>query len=285
MQRKKKTTRRRIKSVEVGFRTLRVLEAANGPLPLVKIAAEAGMAVSKAYIYLSSFVNEGLVQQDPTTGHYGLGPFATQLGFAAIRQLDVVDVARQDLETLNAATRCAAILTIWGNRGPTIVLKVDGEGQGSMVVRLGHVLSPTTSASGRVFLAYKRPAEVQSVIAMERRCRDLAQRPQGREISPNELKALLETVRQNGYAESEGGARTGFSAIAAPIFDHTGSIVAAIGTLGPIGVVANEQEVIRHVKEAAARASARLGYSARAADDSANDGNSARAAPRERQSR
>src|SRR4051812_49834488 len=90
-------SRRRVQSIEVGFRVLRVLRMAEGPLPLREIAARAGMPPSKVHLYLVSFVRENMAYQDIQNGHYGLGSFAIQLGLAAIRQLDVVGLAADTL--------------------------------------------------------------------------------------------------------------------------------------------------------------------------------------------
>src|SRR4051812_33865494 len=97
---------RRVQSIEVGFRVVRALQAAAGPQPLRAIAAAAGMPASKAHLYLVSFVREGMAYQDEATGHYGLGRFAIDLGLAAIRQLDVVDLAREELRRLRGETDC-----------------------------------------------------------------------------------------------------------------------------------------------------------------------------------
>lgn len=217
------TQPRRIKSVEVGFRTIKILEAAGGFLPLARIAALAGMPSSKAYIYLTSFIREGLVQQDPRTGHYGLGPFSVQLGLAAIRNLDAVSVSRDLIDALRDATTCGVTLAIWGSRGPSVVLKADGEGQGALSLRVGHVFWPTTSASGRVFLAYLPERETAEAVALERRTRGT--------LPGAGLSAILAQARADGYALSDRPAVSGRMVIAAPAFDFSGRVVAAVAIL------------------------------------------------------
>ena len=76
------------------------------------------------------------------------------LGVAALRQSDLVEVARRDAGALSEATTCSVLLTTWGNRGPAIVYRVDGKRRGPTSVRVGYVLPLWRSASGRVFLAY-----------------------------------------------------------------------------------------------------------------------------------
>ena len=236
---------RRVKSIEVGFRLIRALEALDGYRPLKEIAAAAGMSASKAYLYLASFADEGLVHQNPETGHYGLGPFATQIGLSAIRQLDVVGLAREELAPLRQATACAAYVCVWGSRGPTIVLKVDGEYQGSMVVRIGYVLPLLRSSTGRVFLAWRAGAEADMVMAVDQMTSDPDDDPPDAATLRQRMSMIVDTVRSRGYAftdwdtvqEENLGVRypinAGFAALSAPIFDYSGALAASLTLLGP----------------------------------------------------
>lgn len=245
-----KNAPRRIKSIEVGFRTIRILEAAGGFLPLVRIAALAGMPSSKAYIYLASFVREGLVQQDPRTGHYGLGPFSVQMGLAAIKNLDVVAVSRDVVDNLRDLTGCGVSLAVWGNRGPSLVLKADGEGQGALGLRLGHVFWPTTSASGRVFLAFLPKHETAEAIRQERKIRG--------KIPGEALQTVLEHARTSGYADSQSPTAQGRRALAAPTFDFSGKVTATLAILAdrPRG----HNGVLSSLLSSAAEISRRLGF-------------------------
>jgi len=133
-------SRRRVQSIEVGFRVLRVLRMADGMLPLREIAARAQMPPSKAHLYLVSFIRENMVHQDTGTGFYGFGSFAIQLGLSAVRQVPVVSSAAPFLTQLRDQTGCAIYLSLWGDRGPCIVSKADGNQQGAFTLRLGSIL-------------------------------------------------------------------------------------------------------------------------------------------------
>ncbi|WP_117193236.1 IclR family transcriptional regulator [Rhizobium terrae] len=230
-------TQRRIQSIEVGFQVIRAMEAANGPLPLRDIAAAAGMPPSKAHLYLVSFVKEGVAFQDPVTGHYGLGRFAIQLGLSAIRQLDVVEYAREELATLQRAIGFATYLSLWGDRGPGIVSKVDGERQGSLAVRLGYVLPLLTSATGQVFLSYLDESETAAVRQDEISANKRDQSEETAALAPRvttakDIHKIIETVRKQGYAMTVNSINSSFAAMAAPIFDYSGRIVATMTVLG-----------------------------------------------------
>lgn len=242
---------RRIQSIEVGFRLIQVLEAAGGKLPLSKIAELADMPASKAHLYMASFIHNGLVEQDPVTMRYGLGPYAFRLGAAAMRQTDVAQVAKPALDALQEETGQLVFLTIWGNRGPVIISKVDATVEVLVSVRVGHVLPIYRAATGRVFLAYKS----RSAIAHIEKTAEPVD-PQTRERA----EQSLELIRQRQLAFSDSQVNLGFASISAPVFDYAGEIAAAITVLGmkndinldPLGPTA------RKVSEAATEISRRL---------------------------
>lgn len=245
---------RRIGAIEVGFRLVRVLESADGPLPLKELSERAGMPPSKAYAYVASFVHEGMLVQDSGNGRYGLGPFAMSLGVAALRQSDLVEVARRESAPLSEATTCSVMLTTWGNRGPAIVYRVDGQRRGPTSVRVGYVLPLWRSAAGRVFLAYLPERETAALLRAEED-----------RLDEVEVEAEKTRIRCAGFALTGEGDE--FSGIAAPVLDHDGQLVAALTLSRPYGENTRERrvELGRTVRAAAAAISRQLGHAAEAA--------------------
>ena len=212
---------RRIQSIEVGFRIVGVLEAAPAKLPLKEVASRAAMSASSAYLYLSSFINVGLAIQDPLSGKYGLGPYAVQLGLAGLRQLDVLDVAPDPLQILQAETGLSVFLSVWNNLGPVILLKADASRNMPLTLRIGSVLPPLTSATGRAYVAHLPAREVRLVV--ERL---------GQRVTDAEIQEIGDDVRTRGYGLSDSRHFEDFSAMAMPVFGFAGQIAAAVTILG-----------------------------------------------------
>lgn len=248
---------RSIQSIEVGFRLIRVLETAASKLPLKTLAARAGMSPAKAHLYLVSFTRLGLVVQEPGTSRYGLGPYALQLGQAALRQLDLVDLARPPLERLHNQFELPAYLAIWGNAGPFTILKVDADLTTPVAIKVGFVFPLLSTATGRVFLACLPASATEALVAREAVSEpDLAAR----------RGAIVEDVRRQGVAISEGRLFRGFSAISAAVFDHAGAIAGAVTILG-VGALMDRDpagEMAQSVRRAAAEISAALGFKSEA---------------------
>lgn len=215
--------RRGIQSIEVGFALIQELSSTQGKLPLKVLAARADMSPSKAHLYLVSFIRLGLVVQDPVTARYGLGPAAIQLGIAAINQLNVVDVAHKHLEAFLEKTGASVSLSIWGNRGPTIIFRLDGHLPVPMSVRVGFVLPLLSTATGRIFMAHLPEREWRSIASVEEA------------VAPGRLARVLqrlEALRDGGVALTDSETHQGFFGISAPVFSSDNTICAAVTALG-----------------------------------------------------
>jgi DNA-binding IclR family transcriptional regulator len=251
--------KRRVQSIEVGFRVIRVLQAAREPMALRDIAKAAQMPPSKAHLYLASFLLEDLVSQDAKTGRYGLGEFAIELGLSAISQLSIVDLAKSDMAELTSSSGCPTYLSLFTARGPTILAKTDGSRQGAFSVRLGYVLPMTGSATGLIFLAYLPEAETLGALELD--AADDGKQVGGGAIERAAMARRLTTIREKGYATTTGLINANFAAISVPIFDYNDGLAAALTLLGPDKylVGARLQRSIEDVRKAGARISTKLG--------------------------
>jgi predicted transcriptional regulator len=79
-----------VQSLEIGMGILRAMVNGQRSMMLKDIAAAAEMPASKAHRYLVSLIRAGLVEQDPLTSRYDIGPFALNIGLVAIDRLDRV---------------------------------------------------------------------------------------------------------------------------------------------------------------------------------------------------
>jgi len=225
--------RRNIQSIGVGFRLIRCLEEAAGPLSLKDIAERAEMSASQAHLYLASFAQLGMVRQDRVS-RYELGPYALQLGLAALRRMDIVAIAKEPMYALNRRTSEAAYLSVWGNRGPSIVRKVDGLRPIPMQLRVGYVLPLLSSATGRLFLSFLPRAETTTIVKEELAAWPTNARPE--KPSAQKIEELIAETRRNGMTQTESLHNEGFAAMSAPILDHEGTICASITLIGTIGL-------------------------------------------------
>lgn len=225
-----------IQSVEVGFTLLDVLARTDAPLMLRDLAQQAQMSAAKAHRYLVSFQRLGLVQQDPASTRYQLGPSALRLGLACLSRLDPIALARQRLPHLLAELGHTLALAVWGNHGPTLVHWAQSPLSVPANLRLGDVMPLLSSATGRCFAAFLAPdgavpQHLQAMLDAElAQCQQLGRTDCPR--TPAQLRALLAKTRKQGLGQVHNVLLPGISGLCAPVFDADGHLALGIVALG-----------------------------------------------------
>lgn len=256
--------RQGIQSIEVGFRLLHVLSATNRPMMLRDIAKGAGMPAAKAHRYMVSFLRIGIVEQDPSSGRYDLGAYALELGLSGLGRLDSVRLAGPILESLCEEIHETVALAVWGSHGATIVRIVDSGAPVTITLRPGTVLSLTRSATGRAFAAFSRAPYLKKMIDGELQAQSAEQKIAQTTIR-RQFEKVLGEIRNKGLSRASGSLTPGINGFSAPVYDHTGGMVAAITSLGSIGEfdVDWESDTAKAMLAAAATLSHRLGFNSK----------------------
>ncbi|GAB3425927.1 IclR family transcriptional regulator [Giesbergeria sinuosa] len=247
-------TSRGIQSVEVGGQLLKALVHTGRPMALKDLAREAGMTAAKAHPYLVSFGKLGLVEQDPATGHYGLGSLAMQLGLISLQQKDPVRMAITELPGLALRVGATVAISVWGNHGPTIIQVEQGPADVHVTMRHGTTASVRYTANGKLFAAFMPRAQVEQALAHDGDAQAL-QDP----LFAQELRA----IRQQGVSTVREGLVRGIGAVAAPVFDGFGRLVLCLTAIGPVATldVGVEGMAAQQLRETAQSLSRRLGAS------------------------
>jgi DNA-binding IclR family transcriptional regulator len=254
--------RRGIQSIEVGGQILKVLAAQGKPMALRDIAKEADMPTAKVHPYLVSFCNLSLVEQDPLSGQYELGPFALQLGLVRLQRLDTVKEARPVIKALTDETGQSIALAVWGNMGPTIVAMEESSYPIHVNLRVGAVMSLMDTATGRVFAAYLPPKMTEKLAYAE--CQRLVPQDENEQRSAmREFELSLNEVREHNMARAVEHPVPGINALSVPVFNHDGHIVLALTAMGSKAVLDADwnSELANKLRDAANAISERLGYS------------------------
>lgn len=228
------TPRRGIQSIEIGFRILDTIRKAGIPLPLKGLADSCGLSVPNVHYYLVSFQKVGMVQQHADTGFYGLGPYALRLGLAALEQFDVFTTARPIMAELATITGQTVFLGVWGNKGPTIVYRVEGGSSRPLLeLRVGSVLPLLSSALGRNFLAHLPENQTRDLLEIELKS------AAGR-YTPESVETIKREVLLYQISRCRDALLPHFVSLSAPIFDMLGEMTAAITLMGPVGSIDDE---------------------------------------------
>lgn len=249
-----------VQSATVAIAILRTLIEGGRPLYLREVAAASGMASSNVYRYLLSFVQAGMVVQEPQSGRYDLGPLAIQLGLSALRRVDAVDLAVDALEQLVQQTELDGHVTVWGSAGPTVIRCKEGSREIAVKIAEGIAFPLLTSTTGRVWAAFLPPQRYCRLLEQEIHTAARAQRANEGALRDN-FDAQIRKVRESGMAMSSGERRSGIDAICAPVLNRDGGLTLTLTLVGITGSIDTRPEgkPAQHLREAVENITRRLG--------------------------
>lgn len=217
-----------MQSVDRAITVLEIL-ARRGEAGVTEVASEIDVHKSTAFRLLGALEGHGLVEQAEDRGKYRLGFGLIPLAGAVSDRLDV---------TRQGRAVCARLAS---EMGETINLAVL---QQHWAVNVDQALGPSTvsthnwigrltplhcTSSGKILLAHvpaERRAELLAASGME-------------QLTPRTLTltGTLETelarVRTAGYAVALEEYEMGLNAVAAPVHDRSGAVIAALSVSGP----------------------------------------------------
>ncbi len=248
-----------VQSLEIGMAILRAISSGHRAMMLKDIAAAADMPASKVHRYIVSLVRSGLVEQDPATSRYDLGPFALSLGLVAVDRLDRVKLGLAAIADLRDEINQTTALAIWSDNGPVIIRSVRPYRPITVNVVTGTALHLLTSASGRVYAAWLPRATTQLRISREQATLSLPETLK----TASGVDAMLSQVRQDGVSTVvDYHLVPGVAAAAAPVFNFKNDITLSILAIGVKDMIdlSLDGPVINALKGSAQALSMRLGY-------------------------
>lgn len=253
---------RSIQSVETGFPLLAALVEAAQPLTLRDLASRAGMTSAKAHPYLVSFIRVGLVQQDPVTARYELGPFALQMGLVGLQRSNPVRVALPYVDALADEVGHTLGIAVLGSHGPTMIHIREARYPVHVNMRSGTVMSMLHTATGRVFVAWLPPGVAQHYIEREHSDEDVLASIGKPVKSAEDVRRLAQDIRDAGIAQALGNPLPGIDALSVPVFDHSGRLAMALTCLGPASMfdATPSGAIADALRACAAQISEQLGY-------------------------
>ena len=214
------------------------------------------MPRAKVHRYLASLRSAGLVAQDAETGHYRIGSTAVTIGLVGLGRLSPVRQLHDVLPRLRDQIGETVTAAIWGDMGATIIAIEESDHLVTMNLRIGSVLPLSGTAIGRVFLAYLPAAVTKRFVAAERRG------PASARPSQQQLAELVADIKRRHLSRAHGVLLPGVDALAAPVFDYRGNLVAVICAVGRTEVMSTRWDgpVAKALDAAARELSRRLGF-------------------------
>jgi IclR family acetate operon transcriptional repressor len=231
---------------------LRALEAVvfgagrEGGVTVATVAQQLGLRRGKAYRLIRTLEAAGYVRRNGDRQYVPAGKVVE----LSARVLDGMELrALADPVMVELMEECSEAVHLGVLRGATVmyVHKIDAPHVLRMHTQVGSLMPAHSTALGKAILAFSPKEVVDELLS-----HPLVARTPATVTSPPSLREELEGVRARGYAVDNIENEPDIRCVGAPVFDHTGGVVAAVSVSAPVTRFSSELIELNGIRVAAA---------------------------------
>ncbi len=247
-----------VPALERGLRLLQEFGRGNATLGAPELARRLQLPRATIFRMLNTLEAMGFLQRAEGSNDYRLGLSVLRLGFEFLSSMDLTELGQPVIARLCGEIRYPCNIVVRDGRSIVYVAKVTPPTPLTSSVRVGTRLPAHATALGRVLLADLSLPELRTLYPEEHLEAHTPKTPR----TVLDLFNLVEADRERGHVFSEGFYESSICTIAAPVRDHSGRVVAALGTTVPAPHVeeGRAETLIAGVCDAAAELSELLNY-------------------------
>lgn len=238
------------------FDLIDAFDAHHPELSLTELSRRLSLPLSTVHRLLSTLTQRGFVRQDPVTKRYTLSMKFWEKGCLVLNWNGLTAKARAFMEELNRRFDETVTLGVMEDGYSVYVDELQSSHPIGTQRYLGRRVPGHASATGKAILAH-RSDELKRVLE-----RGLAEFTPRTITGRAELLRELERIRQRGYSVGRREWLANVVGVAAPVWNHSGRVVAAISVSSPSDRMpaGRIREVGPVVSDAAGRLSKELGH-------------------------
>ena len=257
MQDAQESTEGRLSSVASAIRVLKAFSETEIELGISTLAKRLGLAKSTVHRLASTLASEGLLEQNPDNGRYRLGLGLFALGALVRQRMDISTQALPYLHKLREITGETVHLATLEQSNIIYLFNLESLQAIRARSYVGARKPAFCTSEGRVLLAHQGPEALARAIKG-----GLVQSTPHTQTEPAVLRKVLDVVLREGYAVDDEESEVGMRGLAAPVRNHTGNVIAAIGIAGPVQRLSKRtlRNFVAPVVEIAEAVSARVGF-------------------------
>lgn len=247
-----------VPALERGLRLLQEFGRDSRTLGAPELARRLELPRATVFRMLNTLEGMGFLERVDGGSEYRLGMAVLRLGFEYLSSLELTELGQPLIARLCDDISYPCNIVVRDNRSIIYVAKVTPQSPLASSVRVGTRLPAHGTVLGRVLMGDLSLAELRALYPEEHLEAFTANTPK----TVVDLFHLVEADRDRGYVLGEGFYEASISTIAAPVRDHSGRIVAALGTTIPVPHVspAKVEELVERVLASANELSGLLNY-------------------------
>lgn len=224
------------------LRAIRVLEAiatCHSPPQLAEICKAVDLPKPTVFRILSTLEHAGLVGREPGSKRYHCGARMNQLAGEVLMTSPARAARRAILEELVEQVGETCNLTIANGNTVLCLDRVETSWPLKITITAGTTVPIHTSASGKLFMSHMPRRSRERLV----RQLPLVRHTQHTLTEPARLFEEFERIRQQGYSTEREEYLSGIIALAVPVQDGDGRVVAAVSVHAPVSRLPLEEAV------------------------------------------
>jgi IclR family KDG regulon transcriptional repressor len=216
-----------LKTVNRALDVLLLFDEEHPEWSVAELSQTLGLHRSIVYRVLCTFEQRGVVIRRDTGGRYRLGLKLVELANVVLASMDLRQATHSVMERLVRETGESAFLTVISEDESVCIHKIESSQRVRVTLTIGGRYPLYAGASNRLLLAYLPTEKTEEMIA-----RGLKQLTPDTITDPDRLREDLAKIRRQGWVFSVGELTPGVAAIAAPLRDSNGEVIAALSIGG-----------------------------------------------------
>jgi IclR family transcriptional regulator, pca regulon regulatory protein len=207
-----------------GLNVIRAFTRGSASLTLSEVAVHAKLPAATARRCLLTLVELGYVMQSGR--NFLLRPKVLELGAAYLESMDIEHLTKTHLEELARVTGDSAALSVLEGNDIVYVARTSVRTLMRLEAHVGSRFPAHVTSMGRVLLAGVAPERLDAYF----RTQKLVALTDSTVTDARKLRQLIEECRKSGYSAVEDELAYGVVAVAVPVHDQHGRVVAALNS-------------------------------------------------------
>jgi IclR family transcriptional regulator, pca regulon regulatory protein len=215
-----------VSSLVRGLEVLKAFGKHHDSMTITEVALEVGLTPASARRMLLTLAEHGYITQ--TGKRFRVGAKVLDLGYSYIASMPIWQIAQPVLDDLSNSFHVSAAAAVLDGCDALYTIRANARQTSTILVSTGTRLPAHLTAMGRVLLAYLTEDRLDDVV----RKIEFNRMTQKSVASELELRQVLQQVRQQAFSIVDEEMIFGLRAIAVPLRNKRGDVVASINACG-----------------------------------------------------
>lgn len=249
---------KQLSMLDKGLEIVNLLADVQKPMKVAEIAVRLSMPRTTVYRLLASLEENGFVRRVAPDMSFFLSLRFLKLGELVRESLELRKIAIPIMEKLRDQVNLAVHLVVRDGNDAVYIEKVESKRPVRLFTQVGRRVPLHVTACPRVLLASCPDAEISNYLATTKMVKYTANTV----TDPEVLWRLIREIREKGYSIAWGELEPETAAVAAPVRDHQGNVVASLSLAGPEWYFRTEDmtALVGRLQDHAREISSQLGY-------------------------